>query len=190
MAAVGAIRRLVPGVVAAALVVLSASPRADQTDPELDGLFERLGAATDVSTARPIEAEIWNRWLRSGDAPVDALMREGMDAMSEGRLDEAIDLFTRIIEARPDFAEGWNKRATAYYLDDQLAASVLDIRRTLALEPRHFGAISGMGLIFLRRGDAAGALDAFERVLDVNPQAPGARARVEMLSRTLRGRGV
>jgi tetratricopeptide (TPR) repeat protein len=109
--------------------------------------------------------------------------------MTTQRFDDAITIFSQITESAPRFAEGWNKRATAYYLNDDLVASVEDIRRTLALEPRHFGAISGMGLIFLSRGDEAGALDAFEAVLAIHPHAHGTRERVEELRQLLRERG-
>jgi len=162
---------------------------ADQDDARLDALFEVLETTPDAHAAQAAEAEIWGIWIESGRDDIDALMAQGVRAMAEGRLEDAITLFTEIIERAPGFAEGWNKRATAYYLNDNDAASVEDIRHTLALEPRHFGAISGMGLIFLSRGDEAGALQAFEAVLEIHPHAPGARLRVEQLTRKLRDRG-
>ncbi len=116
-------------------------------------------------------------------------MVEGIVAMTNQRLEDAITIFSEITQSAPGFAEGWNKRATAYYLNENYLASVEDIRRTLALEPRHFGAISGMGLIFLSRGDEAGALHAFEAVLAIHPHAPGARERVEELRKRVRERG-
>ncbi len=170
--------------VALAGVLAGSVARADQTDRRLGPLFERLTAAPDAASAIAIEAEIWRLWLDSGDAEVDALMGRGIAAMSAGDLAAAIEMFGQVIGRAPAFAEGWNKRATAYYLNDDLEASVADIRATLALEPRHFGALSGMGLIFIRTGDARGALAAFEAVLEVHPQSLGARARVE----SLRGR--
>ena len=106
-------------------------------------------------------------------------------AMGDQRWEDAIAIFGQITERAPGFAEGWNKRATAYYLNEDYVASVEDIRRTLALEPRHFGAISGMGLIFLSRGDQAGALAAFEAVVAIHPNSPGARARIEELRKRL-----
>ena len=162
---------------------------ADQNDARLDALFEVLATTADAAEAGAAEAKIWNIWIESGREDVDALMVEGIRAMASARLDDAITLFTEIVERAPRFAEGWNKRATAFYLNEDYPASVEDIRRTLALEPRHFGAISGMGLIFLERGDEAGALEAFEAVLAIHPHAPGARRRVEELRRSLRGRG-
>ena len=108
--------------------------------------------------------------------------------MNARRFRDAVERFSELIDAEPSFAEAWNKRATVYYLMDRYEDSVRDIERTLALEPRHFGAISGMGLIFLERADEVGALDAFEKVLEIHPYARGARFYVEQLRLRLRGR--
>ena len=155
--------------------------RADQNDPRLDGLFAILKSDGDPQAVRAAEAQIWRIWLDSGREDINALMRAGIMAMTNQHLDDAIRIFGQITERAPDFAEGWNKRATAYYLDEQYVASVRDIQHTLALEPRHFGAISGMGLIFLSRGDDQGALAAFEAVVAIHPQAPDAREHIEEL---------
>lgn len=171
------------------LALAAAVTRADQSDARLDDLFALLQSTADRGAAVAAEQAIWRIWLNSGREDIDALMEEGILAMSDRRLDEAINIFTRITERAPGFAEGWNKRATAYYLNEDDVSSVEDIRRTLALEPRHFGAISGMGLIFLRRGDDAGALDAFEAVLAIHPHDHGARAQVEALRERLGERG-
>ena len=172
---------------AGALVVSSAS--ADQTDPRLPDLFEQLRSTGEPVAAREAELRIWRIWMSSGRDDVDGIMKEGMEAMQSGRFNDAIGHFGEIVGMAPDFAEGWNKRATAYYLNDDLRESVQDIQRTLELEPRHFGAISGIGLIFLKRGDPLGALDAFEAVLKIHPLSRGTRYRVEMLRQELLGRG-
>ena len=174
---------------AAILASLPSPAGADQTDARLDALFEVLETTSDMEAARAAEAEIWRIWIESGSEEIDVLMVEGVVAMSNQRFEDAIALFGQITARAPEFAEGWNKRATAYYLNDDHVASVRDIQRTLVLEPRHFGAISGMGLIFLSRGDEAGALAAFEAVLAIHPGAPGARQRVEELRKRLRERG-
>jgi len=174
---------------AATLSSLPSPAYADQTDGRLDALFEVLATTGVAEQAQAAEADIWRIWIESGRKDIDALMVEGMVAMSNRRIEEAISIFGQITERAPEFAEGWNKRATAYYLNNDYVASVQDIQRTLALEPRHFGAISGMGLIFLARGDEAGALAAFEAALAIHPHAPGARERVEELRRRLRERG-
>lgn len=160
----------------------SAAPaHADQTDSTLTVLFERLRAAPDTATAADLEARIWSLWMRSGVPEMDALLGEGVQAMRGRDFARAVEIFGRIIERAPGFAEAWNKRATAYYLDGDYAASMADIQRTLVLEPRHFGAISGMGLIFLERGDEQSALRAFEEVLKIDPHAPGALHQVKRL---------
>ncbi|MCK5366779.1 MAG: tetratricopeptide repeat protein [Gammaproteobacteria bacterium] len=174
---------------AAFLAPLPSLAWADQTDVRLDALFEVLETTSGMQAARAAEAEIWRIWIASGREEIDALMVEGVAAMRNQRFEDAIALFGQITERAPEFAEGWNKRATAYYLNDDHVASVRDIQRTLALEPRHFGAISGMGLIFLSRGDESGALAAFEAVLAIHPGAPGARQRVEELRKRVQERG-
>ncbi len=163
---------------------------ADQTDPRLNLLFERIKQTDDLQDAAEIESSIWQIWVDAGNPELNRLMQAGIEAMASNQLDLAIELFTTVIQESPSFAEGWNKRATAFYLNGEMAASVGDIERTLALEPRHFGAVSGMGLIFLNRGDKVGALNAFERVLEINPNAPGARAHVRLLKEALKGQGV
>ncbi|NKC13151.1 MAG: tetratricopeptide repeat protein [Gammaproteobacteria bacterium] len=159
---------------------------ADQTDTELDTLFADLKSAATLAEARVAEDRIWAHWARSGDQAVDELYAAGISAMREGRLDEAIRVFSKVIAAKPKFAEGWNKRATLYFYADRFDESVSDIRAVLALEPRHFGAISGMGLVFLVQKDYAGALLAFEQVLAINPQSLFARAQVERLREVLK----
>jgi tetratricopeptide (TPR) repeat protein len=170
--------------------VLSPTLFADQNDPRLNALFERIKQTGNLEVAADLERRIWRIWLDAGDPELNRLMQAGVEAMVSDQLNLAIDLFTVIIEKSPSFAEGWNKRATAFYLDGELAASVGDIERTLALEPRHFGAVSGLGLIFLSSGDKVGALKAFERVLEINPHAEGARAQVRLLEEALKDEGV
>jgi len=167
------------------LMGVPSSGRPDQRDARLVALFEQLKTAGNRQTALAVEADIWRIWLESGREEIDALMAEGVSAMTGQHFEEAIDIFGQITARAPGFAEGWNKRATAYYLNEDYVASVQDIQTTLALEPRHFGAISGMGLIFLQRGDEVGALAAFEAVLAIHPHAPGARQRVEALRERL-----
>ena len=172
------------------LLVLSVAAGAAQDDERLDGLFNILLATEDPQAARRVEGQIWQIWIESGREEIDALMSEGVDAMNKRQFDTALSAFDEIVRRAPGFAEGWNKRATVYFLRDELSESVEDIKRTLALEPRHFGAISGMGLIFLERGDETAALGAFESVLEINPHSPGARLRVEYLRAKLRGNAI
>lgn len=172
------------------LLVLSVAAGAAQDDQRLDGLFNILLTTEDPQQARRVEGQIWQIWIESGREEIDALMGKGVDAMNKRQFDTALSAFDEIVRRAPGFAEGWNKRATVYFLRDELSESVEDIKRTLALEPRHFGAISGMGLIFLERGDETAALGAFESVLEINPHSPGARLRVEYLRAKLRGNAI
>ncbi len=162
---------------------------ADQSDERLKGLFERLKATPDPLEAQRIESEIWQIWIDCGQEDMNAVMEQGIRAMNMGQLKEAIAIFDRVVTELPDFAEGWNKRATVHYLNGDYSASVVDIERTLELEPRHFGAISGMGLIFMARGDEAGALQAFKAVLKIHPHARGAQFHVEELRKKLMSQG-
>ncbi len=174
--------RLRSVVLAVAVVAAWSQPApARQDDQRLVGLFEGLREAATEAEAGPIEREIWDVWMQSGRAEVDDLMAQGVEAMSARAFARALEAFDRIVQLDPGFAEGWNKRATVHWLMDHNAQSVVDIRRTLALEPRHFGAISGMGLILMEEGDAAGALKAFEAVLEINPNARGAKRNIEQL---------
>jgi len=177
--------------IAIALVAgFGGSAAADQNAENLDPLFRELANAEHIMTAQQIEREIWRTWLEAGDEDVDQELKAGMADMSSGRLEKAIRHFTRVTEMAPEFAEGWNKRATAYYYNGELGKSMADIQKTLNLEPRHFGAISGMGLIFLKQGDERAALDAFRRVLDIHPMSPSAQEQVERLSEKLEGHGI
>ena len=180
---------LVFGILATVMMAAPATGRADQSDERLDELFDRLRTTADPLEAQTIEVRIWRIWTDSGRDDINALVEEGSRSMVQGLLTEAIAIFDRIVSTLPDFAEGWNKRATAHYLNGNYTASMIDIERTLALEPRHFGAISGMGLIFMVRGDEANALRAFEEVLKVHPHARGAKARVEELHKKLKLQG-
>lgn len=182
-------RAVVLGILATLMMAVPAPGRADQSDERLDELFDRLRTTENPLEAQIIEVQIWRIWIDSERDDMNALMEKGTRAMAQGRLEDAIAIFGRVVTTLPDFAEGWNKRATAHYLNQNYTASVIDIERTLALEPRHFGAISGMGLIFLARRDEAGALCAFEKVLKIHPHARGAKARVEELRKKLKARG-
>jgi len=166
--------------------LLSGLAAADQKDPRLDHLFAELHDASDVTAAAGIETRIWRIWLQYDDRSVAALMRHGVELMGTLRLDEAIAVLSEVVRRAPNFAEAWNKRATAFYLKQDLVSSMADIRRVLDLEPRHFGAISGLGLILIRRGDLGGALAAFEKVLSINPRSPSARVQAARLREALR----
>lgn len=165
---------------------LAAPAPADQADPRLDRLFEQLYHAPDPLAAQAVEHAIWEIWLTSEDDVVNALMSEGVAAMQRRDYPTALRSFDRMVEVAPDYAEGWNKRATLYYLIGAYENSLDDIIRTLELEPRHFGALSGRGMILQDLGRSEEALTAFEAALDLNPQMPGARLSVEALRKLLK----
>ena len=161
---------------------------ADQGDERLEGLFEVLRTTPDADEALAVEARIWGIWLESGHEDIDALMARGVGAMESRRYDAAVTLFGEITERAPQFAEGWNKRATVYFLQQDYTASVQDIQRTLALEQRHFGALSGLGIILEQIGDKKGAMQAYRRGLEIHPNLPGAIEGVERLAPDVDGR--
>jgi tetratricopeptide (TPR) repeat protein len=123
----------------------------------------------DPMLAARAEAALWAMWTRSTDDEVNALMRDGIAAMEDRRFEDAEQLFTRIIEREPGFAEGWNKRATVRYLAEDFVGSIADCEATLARNPAHFGALSGQGLCHLARGEARAAAALFRRALAVHP---------------------
>jgi tetratricopeptide (TPR) repeat protein len=169
----------------ASMLVFGAAASARQDDSRLDELFMRLQTTADAQEAELIEGLIWTLWFQSGDPDTDRLLASGNDAMGAGRYDEALARFSRVIERDPTFAEGWNRRATLHYLMGNFDASVRDIQETLAREPRHFGALSGLGLIntALERWDSA--VKAYEEALRVNPFLSGAGSNIEDLRKKL-----
>jgi tetratricopeptide (TPR) repeat protein len=135
----------------------------------VDALFDNLQSASSIRERRVVEREILTLWLRSGDEAVDDLMSRSMVAMGLSAYDLALSYLDQIVAMRPDFAEGWNKRATVYYLIRDYEKSIADVEQTLALEPRHFGALAGLGMIMMRIGDKPRAIAAFKQALAVNP---------------------
>jgi tetratricopeptide (TPR) repeat protein len=179
----------VAAVLMALLVVApSAGARADQRDARLDRLFARLQSVPSGSEAQAIEQRIWRIWGEAGDPQVTLLLQEGMLAMSQARYRVALERFDRMVAQAPDFAEGWNKRATLHYLMGDYSASVRDIQRTLDLEPRHFGALSGLGLIYDAVEKPAAALRSFEAAVAINPHLGSIEQRILELRRQLAGR--
>ncbi|QHT65423.1 tetratricopeptide repeat protein [Rhodocytophaga rosea] len=148
---------------------------------ELNSLFARLQRAKDEVEVKAIQSQIWQIWMSSGTADIDALMEKGNQSMTQGNYEEAIHIFSKITRKLPEFAEGWNKRATAYYLKGEYSASLQDIERTLSLENRHFGAISGLASVYLAMGEYRAALKALEKVLEICPNQPGLQEQVREL---------
>ncbi len=175
----------------ALLAALAVSPAAaDQTDPGLDDLFERLLKAPDLSTVRPIEAGIWQLWYTHEDTAVEILMRRGAEAIGRGDPRSAMKAYDQVVVIAPGFAEGWNRRATLNYMIGDYPASLADIGKTLALEPRHFGALSGRGLVYSQLEEWDLALESFEEALQVHPKMPGAKRNIEAIRRDLEEREI
>ncbi len=183
----GGLRATVLGLLA--LVVASVA-LADQRDARLTALFAALLEAPDHGTAQALEAEIWSIWYEHDDDAIVLLMRQGRAAMARRDFSGALRSFDQVVMIAPGYAEGWNARATLHYLMGGYEASLADIEKTLALEPRHFGALSGRGLVYaaLERWEAA--LEAFEGALAVNPQMLGPRRNAEAIRKELSDREI
>jgi tetratricopeptide (TPR) repeat protein len=181
-----------PGAVMAAAEVggADAPPPAAATGTDraaqLDTLFAKLKVAPNVEEGRAIERDIVHLWLESGDAEVDRLMGYAIAAMNVDSYTLALNYLDTIVVTKPDYAEGWNKRATVYYLMDRFDESIADIERTLALEPRHFGALAGLGMIMVKLGDKERAIEAFKAALDIDPNLEEVRVELRVLEDQLR----
>jgi tetratricopeptide (TPR) repeat protein len=124
---------------------------------------------------------LWEIWSRSGNQDIARLFETGTHALTQGRWDDAVAVFTKIIERDPGFAEGWNKRATAYYLMGEYRKSLADCDEVVKRNPYHYGALSGYGMIYIQLDQPARALEYFERALAVNPNMDGVRNTVDTL---------
>jgi len=154
----------------------------DDAARELDALFERLRTASDPAEAKPVVADIQRRWMRSGSATVDLLMTRAGTAMQGRDLGLALDLLDMVTRLAPDYPEGWNRRATVLYLKEDFGRALVDIERVLALQPRHWGAMSGLAIILRRVGRDEDAIAAFHEVLKIHPMSEHARKSLETLA--------
>jgi tetratricopeptide (TPR) repeat protein len=167
-------------------------PRAQRGDKaqNLDRLFEALKIAPDEESAKYIENRIWAIWLASGSDTANLLMGRVKTAMEAKDFGLAIRLLNAIIDMRPDFIEAWNRRATLYYMKKDFTRAIGDIREVLAREPRHFGALAGLGIILQEFGDDKRALDAFRRALAIHPHIERVPDMVKRLSDKIDGREI
>lgn len=188
MRAVAAI--LLPAALALGFALGGTGARADQNDPRLEALFSELKGAGDFRSANVVEMTIWHIWVDSDDAVVRTLMGQGLEAMARRDYRAALGKFDQIVKIAPDYAEGWNKRATVLYLLGDFARSLHDIDRTLKLEPRHFGALSGRGLVYIELDDEKRALESFEAALKIHPNLPGATMNARALRRRIGDREI
>ena len=168
-------------------LVSSATVMAGQDDKRLDPLFSQLRIVKNPSEAKILEGAIWRIWIESSDQKVGQFLSLGIRFMNAGDFGPALNAFNEVTRLAPEFAEGWNKRATINFLLKDYTSSVRDIAQTLRLEPRHFGALSGLGLINAAIGRDQAAVKAFEQALAINPHMPGARLHVKELKKKLEG---
>ncbi len=166
-------------------VLLSTDILASQSDPRLDALFSRLQTTLSVPEARKIESTIWKIWIESEQDEVNRLMQAGTSAIDQLDYGKALEVFNQMVAITPDFAEGWNKRATVHYLRKDFPSSILDIQRTLNLEPRHFGALSGLGLVYMALERYDSALIAFKDAMKIHPHLRGAQANIDAIRKHL-----
>lgn len=154
----------------------------------LDTLFDDLKRAANPKHAASIANEIWTEWFRSGSATVDLMLHWSNAAIERKDFNIALDFLDQIVTRQPDFAEGWNRRATLHFNMNNFAKSMSDIQKVLELEPRHFGALSGMAVILEQTGRKQAALDAWQRMLAIYPANDSAQKAVIRLSEELAGR--
>src|SRR6516225_7910783 len=195
-------------VLAAAVLLIGSAPAtlavADETPPsvgadkaptksraeQLDDLFQTLKTSSSKEAARAAEDSIWRLWLESGSDTIDLLMTWAMKAMEAKDYAAALDFLDRIVTMKPEYAEGWNKRATVYFLMDDYSKSIADIGKTLALEPRHFGALSGLGMIMRELGEDKRAIEAYQKALAVDPNLDGVKKALDELQTKAAGKQI
>lgn len=171
-----------------------ATPVASSTEAakkaRLDKLFSQLKHERNDKAAGRIAGQIWREWSDSGSASVDLMMQWSQKAIEAQKFDVALDFLDQVTTLDPGYAEGWNRRATVHYMMRNFGKSLADIEQTLRLEPRHFGALSGMARIMADAGHKQSALEAWQQVLAIYPMMRGAQAEVSTLSEELAGEAI
>ena len=164
---------------------------ADQNDPRLDPLFADLQTSLSAAAAQEVEHQIWAYWLSfPNDQTIENTMNAAVLMMERGHLRSAERFFSRIIERAPEFAEAWNKRATVRFLAGDHRGSAKDIAKVLQLEPRHFGALAGLGMIHMHNGDWQSALKTYELAFSIHPYLTNVEIIIDDLKTRLRGRAL
>ncbi|RWI94072.1 hypothetical protein [Mesorhizobium sp.] len=165
-------------------------PVASTRQGRLDQLFADLRRERNEKAAERIAGRIWNEWNQSGSASIDLMMRWAQRAAEDQKFDVALDFLDQVVTLQPDYAEGWNRRATVHFLMKNYGKSMSDIDHTLRLEPRHFGALSGLAQIMAETGHKQSALEAWQKVLTIYPMMRSAQGQVSTLSEDLAGEGI
>jgi tetratricopeptide (TPR) repeat protein len=156
----------------------------------LSDLYALLATAEDENSAKAVAEAIERVWQHSGSPTVDLLMERAMQAVGEEKLDLAIKLLDHVVALAPDFTEGWNRRAYAYFVRNDVEHALGDLRRALALDPNHFKALEGLAQIMREIGEKKAALKAYRQLLSVHPYWPGAQQAIEELERDVDGQGI
>ena len=156
----------------------------------IDFLFGALKAAPDDDTAKAVEDRIWAVWFGAGNETTNLLMARAKKAADDKDYDLAIRMLSAVIEIKPDFTEAWNRRATVYFLERDYTNSMADIAKVLSREPRHFGALSGLGTIMQEVGDEKHALEAYRKAHEVYPRLKGMDEKVKTLTEKVEGRNL
>ena len=173
---------------AAALAGASAKTEGEKKEGNLSQeLLDKLAATKSDEEAASLEEEVWDAWLVSGSATVDVLMKRGLEAQENEDPEMARDMFDRVIIMKPQYAEGWNRRALLFFNDKQYDEAVADLESALTYEPRHFGAWIGLGMIFESIDRPEAALRAYQKALAIHPHAASAVSGEKRLKRAVEG---
>jgi tetratricopeptide (TPR) repeat protein len=164
------------------IILFSNFAQADQKDERLIELFDKLFLSTNNMEASKLLFNIWDIWSIADNQETQIIFDEANQFMDVGELDNAIELFTKVVKQSPEFAEGWNKRATLYFLKGELNKSISDIEKTLNLEPRHFGALDGLAEIYLMQDDLVGAAVIYRRILEIIPSSKKSQDRLKLIN--------
>ncbi|AZO50595.1 MAG: hypothetical protein EOS54_15415 [Mesorhizobium sp.] len=167
-----------------------APPVATTSQARLDQLFTDLKRERNEKAATRIAQRIWSEWAQSGSASIDLMMQWSQKAMENQKYDVALDFLDQVVTLQPTYAEGWNRRATVHFMMKNYGKSMSDIDHTLHLEPRHFGALSGLAQIMAETGHKQSALEAWQKVLAIYPMMRSAQDQVSTLSEELAGEGI
>jgi len=158
-------------------------------EADMGALLDRLRNAT-PETYKVIEKEVELEWKKSGSAAMDMLLQRGYDALETAKYDLAVEHFTALVDHAPEFAEGYYGRATAFFNLEMMGPSLDDLRQTLVLNPDHYGAMTGLGVMFNEFRDFESALEAFRAANKVHPQKPDVIEAIERLEQRLQGQGI
>ena len=161
-----------------------------EREKTLSDLYALLATSEDEDTAKAITDAIERVWLHSGSATIDVLMERSIKAMSQKKVDLALQLLDSVVDLAPDYTEAWNRRAYVHFVRKDTERALGDLRRALALDPNHFKALDGLAQILREIGQKKPALKAFRQLLDIHPYWSGAKEAVEELEREVDGQGI